>query len=61
MPLLFSLGQHPALEAVQRQCPDHTVMAFLDDVYLVSKTQEVRESNPTLAKPTLAKPTFFRS
>ena len=43
MPLLFSLGQHPALEAVQRQCPDHTVMAFLDDIYLVSKTQEVRE------------------
>ena len=40
MPLLFSLGQHPALEAVQRQCPDHT---FLDDTYLVSKTQEVRE------------------
>ena len=43
MPLLFSLGQHPALEAVQRQCPDHTVMAFLDDIYLVSKPQEVRE------------------
>ena len=43
MPLLFSLGQHPALEAVQQQCPDHTVMAFLDDIYLVSKTQEVRE------------------
>ena len=43
MPLLFSLSQHPALEAVQRQCPDHTVMAFLDDIYLVSKPQEVRE------------------
>ena len=43
MPLLFSMVQHPALEALQRRCPGHVVMAFLDDIYLVSKPHEVRE------------------
>ena len=42
MQLFFALGQHPALVAIQRRCPEHTVMAFLDDICLVSKPQGVR-------------------
>ena len=37
-----ALGQHPALEPIKRRCPEHTVMAFLDDINLVSKPQRVR-------------------
>ena len=34
MPALFSLGQHPALVAVQRQLgPNERLLAFLDDIY----------------------------
>ena len=37
MPLLFSLGQHSALEAVNsRLQEDDKLMAFLDDVYVVN-------------------------
>ena len=37
MPLLFSLGQHAALERVQRSlCEGEVLFAFLDDVYTVS-------------------------
>ena len=43
MPLLFPMGQHPAMGAFQRRCPGHVVMAFLDDIYLVSKPDDVRE------------------
>ena len=36
MPLLFSLGQHNALHAVQeRLLPNERIFAFLDDVYVV--------------------------
>ena len=37
MPLLFSLGQHPALLAVQAQLlPGERVFAYFDDVYLTT-------------------------
>ena len=37
MPLLFSLGQHSALEAVSNRLQaDDKLMAFLDDVYVVN-------------------------
>ena len=37
MPLLFSLGQHPALQAVQAQLlPGERVFAYLDDVYVTT-------------------------
>ena len=37
MPMLYSLGQHRALEAVNRSLrPGETLMAFLDDVYVVT-------------------------
>ena len=36
MPALFSLGQHPALEAVQSQLLEgETLCAFLDDLYAI--------------------------
>ena len=50
MPLLFSLGQHPALEAFQQSCPEHVVMAFLDDIYFISKPHEVREGNVSVER-----------
>ena len=42
MPLLFSLGQHAALEDVSRSLVlgEH-LFAFLDDVYVVSKPERV--------------------
>ena len=37
MPLLFALGQHPALEAVQHQLVDgEFIFAFMDDIYFVT-------------------------
>ena len=42
MPLLFSLGQHQALEAVQRQLfPDDCQFAFLDDIYTMTSPERV--------------------
>ena len=42
MPLLFSLGQHAALMAVQRQLEAHErVFAFLDDVYIVTSPDRI--------------------
>ena len=42
MPLLFSLGQHQALEAVQRQLlPDKRLLAFLDDIHTVTSPERV--------------------
>ena len=42
MPLLFCMGQHAALEAIQRgMSPDEKFLAFLDDLYIVSKPQRV--------------------
>ena len=42
MPALFSLGQHPALQAVQAQLHDgERLLAFLDDVYIVCSPHRV--------------------
>ena len=42
MPLLFSLGQHHALEVVNRSLrEDEKVMAFLDDIYYCSEPNRV--------------------
>ena len=36
MPLLFALGQHPALVAVQRSLKgDERLLAFLDDIHII--------------------------
>ena len=40
MPLLFYVGQHAALEAIQRgMSPDEKLLAFLDDLYIASKPE----------------------
>ena len=42
MPALFSLGQHPALQAVQAQLENgERLFAFLDDVYVVCSPARV--------------------
>ena len=42
MPLLFSLGQHGALQATQGQLqPQERLMACLDDVHMVSQPERV--------------------
>ena len=42
MPLLFSLGQHASLEALQRRMrPAERLMAYLDDIYFASKSERV--------------------
>ena len=42
MPALFSLGQHPALEAVQSQLLEgETLCAFLDDLYAICRPDRV--------------------
>ena len=42
MPLLFSLGQHPALEALNRQLrPGELLFAFLDDIFVVCLSDRV--------------------
>ena len=42
MPLLFSLGQHAALRAVQRQLqPGELVFAFLDDIYVITTQDRI--------------------
>ena len=43
MPLLFSLGQHPALVSVQQQLIDGVhLFAYLDDIHVVSELGRVR-------------------
>ena len=43
MPLLFSLGQHPALVSVQQQLNDgEHLFAYLDDIYVVTEPGRVR-------------------
>ena len=50
MPLLFSLGQHPALEEVSRSLvPGEHLFAFLDDIYVVSKPGRVGRIHDLLA------------
>ena len=42
MPLLFSLGQHGALESVQRSLRDsERMLAYLDDIYIVTSPDRV--------------------
>ena len=42
MPLLFSLGQHASLEALQRRMrPTERLMAYLDDIYFASRPERV--------------------
>ena len=48
MPLLFSLGQHPDLEAVQAQMPNEKVFAFMDDVHMATRPQRVGVGQTTL-------------
>ena len=51
MPLLFSLGQHQALEAVQRQLLlDERLLAFLDDIYTVTRSG-VQNSPKRIVEP----------
>ena len=41
MPLLYSLAQHSALEAIQRQfCPPERLLACHDDIYAVTPDPE---------------------
>ena len=43
MPFLFCVAQHAALETIQRGMnPDEKLLAFLNDLYIVSKPQRVR-------------------
>ena len=51
MPMLFALGQHRALEAVQRRLRDNEkLFAFLDDVYLVCTPNRVADVLAILAQ-----------
>ena len=50
MPALFSLGQQPALQAVQAQLqPGEHLYAFLDDVYVAVRPDRVRPVYDLLA------------
>ena len=43
MPALFALGLHDALEEASREClRDETVLAYLDDVYILSSRGRAR-------------------
>ena len=43
MPMLFSLGEHPALEAIQRRLADgEKLLAYLDDVTVICRPERVR-------------------
>ena len=44
MPLLFSLGIHDALQATQQGLGSEHLMAFLDDVYVVTLPSRVAHS-----------------
>ena len=51
MPALFSLGQEPALQAVQAQLqPGEVIYAFLDDIYAVVQPERVRAVYDLLAR-----------
>ena len=43
MPLLYSLGQHAALKAVQEGLQGERLFAFLDDIYVVTSPERVGE------------------
>ena len=45
VPSLFSVGQRPALVAIQSSLrQDETLMAFLDDIYIVTKLEGLPKS-----------------
>ena len=44
MPFLFCVGQHSALEAIQR-CQSERLLAYLDDVCLVSQPERARDAH----------------
>ena len=51
MPLLFSLGQHAALQAIDSDLNDNEFLfAFLDDVYIVTTADRVGEVYKSLNK-----------
>ena len=51
MPALFSLGQEPALQAVQAQLqPGEVIYAFLNDIYAVVQPERVRAVYDLLAR-----------
>ena len=51
MPALFSLGQEPALQAVQAQLqPGEVIYAFLGDIYAVVQPERVRAVYDLLAR-----------
>ena len=51
MPILFSVGQHAALEATQRRLRrDERLFAFLDDIYLVCKPERFGEVHSVLER-----------
>ena len=50
MPPLFALGQHPALVAAQTRYESHKLMAFLDDVCIVSPELDHVGHGPAVTK-----------
>ena len=55
MPLLFALGQHSALVAVQGQLvPGKRLMAFLDDIFVVTRPERIGAVYVTLHNELLA-------
>ena len=55
MPLLFALGQHAALVAVQSQLiAGEKLMAFLDDIYVVTRPERIGAVYVTLQNELLA-------
>ena len=51
MPMLFSLGQHRALEAIAEQLQENEkLFAFLDDIYVVCDPDRVGGRSPVVAE-----------
>ena len=54
MPMLFSLGEHPALEAIQRRLIDgEKLLAYLDDITVLCSQREFWQWSPSLMKSSL--------
>ena len=41
MPLLYSVGQHRALEAISRLLGSEKLLAYLDDIYVITRSDRV--------------------
>ena len=55
MPLLYSLGQHGALEATQEELGDgEHLIAYLDDIYVASPVPDRVGQVHATSSPTLA-------